>query len=348
MTGEPRDERVTGVRRIAVLRPNHRLGNALLLTPLIQELEMRFPGAQIELVSGCAQAPSLFKGYPHVSVAHVFPTIAGHPLRVLSLLAALQRLSFDLAIDPIPRSRTGRFLLERVQARERVGFQWFEPRHDRILTHAANPRTAPAHFAHWPLYLLRTAYFGESPGSTELPGAAVPLDLRLTEAERAEGVRRLAAALGGPGAPARLSPVGLFSNATGSKGYPAQWWRQLVSSLRCLAPGVPLVEFIPADRRPRLAGEVPGVYTPDLRLLGATLAATSLVVLADGGVLHLAEAAGAQVLALFRTTHPSKYGPRRARSEALLASETSAAAVAERIHALLQARGTAGAEAAVG
>ena len=31
--------------RIVVLRPNHRLGNTVLLTPLICELEARFPGA---------------------------------------------------------------------------------------------------------------------------------------------------------------------------------------------------------------------------------------------------------------------------------------------------------------
>src|SRR6476661_5387684 len=39
------------VRRIIVLRPNHRIGNTLLLTPLMQELEARFPQARIELVT---------------------------------------------------------------------------------------------------------------------------------------------------------------------------------------------------------------------------------------------------------------------------------------------------------
>lgn len=331
--------RTAPVRRIAVLRPNHRLGNTLLLTPLIQELETRFPGAHIELVTSCNEAPSLFQCFSQVSVTHIFPaSLIAHPLRVLRTLRALQRLPFDLAIDPIPHSRTGRRLLKMVQARDRVGFQWFVTQSDRILTHAANPRVvATAHFAQWPLYLVRAAYLRDEAAAEELEAAPLPLDLRLTEAERREGERRLAAALGTLGsAEWRSGPrVGLFADATGDKGYPVGWWRQLVECFRRQASGVQLVEFVPRDGRPRLAGEVPGVHTPDLRLLGATLAATSLVVLADGGVLHLAEAAGAQVLGLFKTTNPSVYGPRRSRSEALLARDASAASVAERIRTLV-------------
>lgn len=323
--------RPPSVRSIAVLRPNSRLGNTLMLTPLIQELERRFPDAHIELVTSSGAAPSLFKRFPQVSARHIFPVIpSAHPLRVLRTLRALGRQSFDLAIDAVPHSRTGRFLLEHVEARDRLGFLWFVPPHDRILTHPVNPRVAPAHFSHWPVYLLRAGYFGELAAAEELESVPVPLDLRLTEAERQAGERRLAATIGALGA------VGLFTDATGEKCYPVSWWRQLIDSLRRHAPEVPLVEFIPADRRARLGREVPGVYTPDLRLLGATLAATSLVVLADGGVLHLAEAAGARVLGLFKTSNPSWYGPRRSRSEVLLAHASSADTVAERIGALVR------------
>jgi ADP-heptose:LPS heptosyltransferase len=334
-----------------VLRPNHRLGNTLLLTPLLQELESRFPRAHIELVTACKAAPSLFRRFSQVSVRHFFPVSpSAHPLQLFGLLRALRRQPFDLAIDPIPHSRTGRFLLKHVRARDRLGFHWFVPAADRILTHIANPRVTPAHFSQWPLYLLRVAYFGEVDANTQPNGTSLPLDLRLTEAERHEGERRLAATLDTPGSGEWRSraPVGLFTDATGHKGYPEGWWRQLVACLRREAPGVPLVEFIPADRRARLSGAVPGVYTPDLRLLGATLAATSLVVLADGGVLHLAEAAGAQVLGLFKTTDPTWYGPRRPGSEVLLAREASAASVAERLRALLFASSETGTEVAAG
>ncbi len=80
---------------------------------------------------------------------------------------------------------------------------------------------------------------------------------------------------------------------------------------------------------------MPGLHTPELRLLAATLAATSLLVIPDGGVLHVAEAAGARMLALFKTTDPLRYGPTRSGSEALWAQGVSAEVVAARICALL-------------
>jgi ADP-heptose:LPS heptosyltransferase len=70
-------------------------------------------------------------------------------------------------------------------------------------------------------------------------------------------------------------------------------------------------------------------------MLGAKLAATSLVVIADGGIMHLADAAGASVLALFQTTAPSQYAPRGPRSESVLANGLPAEAVAARISARL-------------
>lgn len=350
MNAEQSSATDTCVRRIAVLRPNRRLGNTLLLTPLVQELEARFPEARIEVVTACGAAPSLFQRFSQVSVANGLPTaMQRHPLRSLSALRNLRRLSFDLAIDPVPRSRTGRFLLGYVRARDRVGFAWGVPFRDRVLTHAGDPSKAPAHFAQSPIYLLRSAYPAGGEAAAEAAGPAPRLDLRLTEAERRDGERRLAATLGAvdaPGSPEwRSRPtVGIFAHATGEKRYPIGWWRQLIAGFRRQAPRVQMVEFVPEDGRPRLPGELPGVFTPDLRLLGATLAATSLVVIADGGVMHLAEAAGAQVLGLFKTTEPSRYGPSHAHSEALWARDASAEAVAERIRALL----SGAARAAVG
>jgi ADP-heptose:LPS heptosyltransferase len=329
------------VRSIAVLRPNHRLGNTLLLMPLVQELQQRFPLAEITVVSGCGAAPGLFRTYERVQANHYLPPArlaqAGQMVRTLR---ALRGARFDLAIDPITRSRMGRFMLRYVHARERVGFRWGEMRRDRVLTHAADPRAAPAHFTQAPIWLLRSAYLGEHPGVASDP---VPMDLRLTEQERLHGARRLAATLGSavpPGSPEwRARPkVGLFAHATGEKLYPLAWWRQLIGCFR--GSHVQFVEIIPEDARPRLAAEIPGVFTPDLRLLGATLAATTLLVIADGGVMHLAEAAGASTLGLFRTTQPSQYAPLRAGSEGVWAPDVAAETIAARMRQLLF--GTAG------
>jgi len=322
------------VRRIVVLRPNHRLGNTLLLTPLIQELEARFPDAEIELVGGGRAGRAVFQQFPQVTTLHTFPAKSyANPGQVVKLLAALRERSYDLAIDPIPRSRSGRFLLALVRARVRIGYRWGVRIRDCMLTHAVDPALAPMHCAQSPLYLLRSALLPHA-GHADPGFRTWPLALRLTEAERRDGVQTLATVLGSATPPAE-PPIGIYAHASGEKCMPAMWWRQVVTILRTHVPTTPIVEFLPEDGRRRLASDIPSLYTRDLRLLGAALAATSAVVAADCGVMHLADAAGARVFGLFRTTEPSRYGPCGPDSEALWVRNASADLMATQIRCAL-------------
>lgn len=322
------------VRRIVVLRPNHRLGNTLLLTPLIQELEARFPGAEIELVGGGRAGRAIFEQFPQVTTLHTFPARSyAQPGTVLKLLAALRQRTYDLAIDPVPRSRSGRFLLSLVRARMRIGYRWDVRIRDCMLTHAVDPALAPVHCAQSPLYLLRSAL---PPGAQHTDPGFTPwrLELRLTDAERRAGALTLAAALGDSAPPAE-APIGIYAHASGEKCLPSLWWRRVVTILRTHVPTMPIVEFLPEDGRRRLAADIPSLYTRDLRLLGASLAATAVVVVADCGVMHLADAAGARVFGLFKTTEPARYGPCGPVSEALWVRNASADLMATQIRCAL-------------
>lgn len=322
--------------RIAVLRPNHRLGNIILLTPLISELERMFPGAEIELVTAGQAARAVFSQFRQVSAVHAFPARSyRRPHEVIRRLMALKRRRFDLAIDPDVRSRAGRFLLNQIHARHRIGFRWDVPGRDRMLTHSAVVAAAPSHFALAPVYLLRTAYALRA----RAPAAASPLmpmlTLHLTDAERHCGAGRLAAVLNSSHAGTQRS-IGIYASATGSKCYPVGWWRQVIGALRLEVPGAPIVEFVPHDGVARLAGEIPTLFATDLRRLGGALAATFLVVSADCGIMHLASAAGARVLGLFKVTEPARYAPYGPESEGLLASDSNPDAVVAHIRALCQ------------
>jgi len=319
------------VRRIAVVRPNHRLGNAVLLTPFVRELESRFPASRIELITTGGAAQSVFKQFSRVTAVHSFPARSFRdPLGVSQMLLALKFRSYDLAIDPITRARGGRFLLGWLRARERVGFRWNTSSRDWMLTHAVEPAGIPKHFAETPLFLLH-------PG--ERRGEAVSLenrrlDLRLTPAELCAGVRRLGSVIGSSARPC----IGVFANATGDKCFAPEWWRRVLQSLRRKAPGMAIVEFVPADQRPRLGGDIPALFTPDLRLLAATMSATSMLLTGDCGVMHLADAGGARVVGLFRCSEPSRYGPSGPASIALWAKDHCADEIGQRLRGMLALR----------
>ena len=61
------------LKRILICRPNHRLGNLLLLTPLVQELESTFPNCKIDLLVNQSCAKQIYKNYESVQTIFEFP-----------------------------------------------------------------------------------------------------------------------------------------------------------------------------------------------------------------------------------------------------------------------------------
>src|SRR5680860_283963 len=55
------------IKKILICRPNHRLGNLLLITPLLQEITDTFPQCEIDLFVRGNLAPILFKNYENVN-----------------------------------------------------------------------------------------------------------------------------------------------------------------------------------------------------------------------------------------------------------------------------------------
>ena len=60
------DLNITQVKTILITRPNHRLGNNLLLTPLIKELSFIFPNAEIHIFTKGNLADVVFENYREV------------------------------------------------------------------------------------------------------------------------------------------------------------------------------------------------------------------------------------------------------------------------------------------
>lgn len=295
----------TGVFRIVVCKVSHTLGNTLLLTPLLQELERRYPGAEVDIVTRNPVAGELFAGYPSLGAVYHLPAHAlAHPFRVASMLRRLRATRYDLAIDADSRSQTGRLLVNLMGATRSAGYS-----SDRKRGHVSHPVPLPHDLQResaLPVHLLRAAM--QLDGNDAWPAPQV----RLAAHEQADGrerLRRLLADSSGAGVDTRHRPViGIFANATGHKLIAADWWVRFITTLELTCPGHAVVEIVPMSGRSMLSHRYPAYYSGNIRRLAGVLAALSVYVSADCGIMHLANACAPRTIGLFDRTDPAAWG----------------------------------------
>jgi len=292
----------TGIRRILVCRPNHRLGNQLLLTPLLAELEQVFPLASIDLVLAGDEQPELFRAFPRVDRTYCLPRhMAKHPIQLARLLWQIRATGYDLAIDPCESSRSGRLLLGLSKAAHAIGLPSVRPLTEPRWRQVA--QLAPQHMAQLPVFLLRVALAQSPPAVFDYP----PLDIRLSAEEREQAGRTLDQVIDGPHSQPPALTIGIFAGATGAKRYDAAWWTRFVSTIAEQRAGCRIIEIAPPDGRASTG--LPTFSSPSHRKVAAMIANLAYFVSADCGVMHLACASGAPTLGLFCASDEPKYRP---------------------------------------
>ncbi|BFI96039.1 MAG: hypothetical protein RSP_15490 [Rhodanobacter sp.] len=288
-----------GIFRILICRPNHRLGNTLLLTPLISELERHFKGAEIDILSEGDIAREVFASFFSVRNVYCLPKRGfKHPLPFLRLIRRVRATHYDLIVDPCVGSGFSRTLTRLLRGTYKLGFSK-HPAERSGLTHAAPADAAGQHMALRPVNLLRWAL------ATEGDAGVPPLDIRLTDAELRNGRQAIENVLADASPPL----IGVFANATGAKRYPASWWREFIDTLKARCPQANLLELVPMHGQSMLGAEWPAYYSSDIRRMGAVMANMDLVITADCGVMHLAVASRATTVGMFCVTDASVYTP---------------------------------------
>ena len=175
--GPPARLPAVGIHRILVCRSVRTLGDSLTLTPLLEELEARFPGAEIDLLSRCPVAEQLYgKRFAVGRIMRVPTHAAGHIVKTTRTLVAMRQRRYDLVIDPDPQSQSGRAMALLANTRWSLGFAG--PLKSGTLTHMVDSAGCPRHMAKAPVYLLRQAL-----GTTILDEPWPCLNMRLDEAE---------------------------------------------------------------------------------------------------------------------------------------------------------------------
>lgn len=288
------DEKVA-VQKVLISRPNNRLGNLLLITPLIQEVTATFPDAKIDLFVRGGVAPALFKNYKNIDRIIQLP---GKPFKHLLdytiSWASLKRRKYNLVINVVKNSSSGRLSTKFASARFKMYGDIDKETEELYAYHL--------HVAKYPVYNFRgyIQLLGIKPVNKFVPA----LNLKLNLPELADGYRELKNLVNND-----KRTICLFTYATGTKCYPPEWWMPFYDRLKKEFPAYNIVEVLPVENVSQLSFKAPSYYSRDVREIGALIANTDIFIGADSGIMHLASAVQTPTVGLFHVTEKDTFGP---------------------------------------
>ena len=97
------------IKRILISRPNHRLGNLLLITPLVQEVIATFPECKIDLFVKGGLAPIIFENYENIDNIIELPKKPfKHLIQYFQVWIKIKRQHYDIVINVNKNSSSGR------------------------------------------------------------------------------------------------------------------------------------------------------------------------------------------------------------------------------------------------
>ena len=283
------------INRVLICRPNHRLGNQLLMTPLLQELENVFPQAKVDLLVKGSIAPIIFKNYRNIE--RIIP-LPKKPLKeLLSFLtswASIRRRHYDIVINVVFNSSSGRISAQIANATYRFLGDIDSSIPLKFRDHE--------HMAKFPVYSFR--FFLNKLGLIAPDSPIPPLDLKLDAGELAEGKRILNDIVKN-----ERRTIAIYTYATGHKCYDQAWWQEFYDLLKKNFPAYNLIEVLPIENVSQISFQAPAYYSKELRKIGGLIANTDLFIGADSGMMHLASASRTPVVGLFKSENMGTYEP---------------------------------------
>ncbi len=286
------------VKRILISRPNGRLGNLLLITPMLQEIEETFPGCKIDLFIKGNLAPILFKNYPNVDRIIKLP---GKPFKELfkySLVwASLKKSRYDIVINVVNSSSSGRLSTKFAGSK----LKHFGDVSEEIkLTYKDWE-----HMAKYSVYNFREFLdkLGIKENNPDKP--VPPLNLRLDTDELETGKKKLEEIVQN-----NRKTIAIFTYATGAKCYAPEWWNPFYERLKAeYEPEYNIIEILPVENVSQIGFKAPTYYSRDIREIGGVMANCAVFIGADSGMMHLASASHVPTAGLFSCTKIESYEP---------------------------------------
>ena len=311
------------VSRIIVVRPNYRIGNAILATAVIEPLRARFPGAQIDFLL-TDQTAVLFENLPVNEVAAVSRSAILRPWRTLSLLRRLRARHYDLAVQLAPSSLSGLVIASMLGARYVMGkpkgdADWYDVKVTDPIVNA---------------YDVGPAF------STALGTAGtVSTQLALSGEEMRRALGQLQALGLSADSEEKVEPfIAVFVGGHADKVCPLSFWLALINDLN--QAGQRFVVFVGPeeaamirDLQQALETLPHGTLCPPqpLRIFAGMLGRARLMITPDSGPMHMAAALKVPVVAMVRTRKSLAFVPPGATSHIVWDFNVPSFAVANQI-----------------
>ena len=289
------------IKKIAIIRPNHRLGNQLLLTPLLNEVIAIFPDCEIDLFLKGSVGKVIFSNYDNVTSFIELPKKHfKNPLQYVSAWFQLKNKKYDLIINAVSNSSSGKIATKISNAK--LKFFGLKEQED-------NPDDYN-HIAKKTVYKFRNFLIENG---FKLPKTAIPpLDLKLSTEEIKKGNEIVDGIVKNT-----KKTIALFTYATGNKCYSKEWWDEFYKLFSVKFANYNIIEILPVENISNLSVEIPQFYSTDIREIASVIANTVLFVGADSGMMHLASSSKTTTVGLFAVTNPQIYKPYGNRSVAI-------------------------------
>ena len=321
------------IKNILISRPNKRIGNLLLVTPLIQDVISTFPDCKIDLLVKGSVAPIIFKNYENIDQIIQLPNKPFKQLiQYIKCLKTIKNKRYDLVINVDKNSSSGRLSTKYSNSK----FKFYGDFDEEILL----TNKEYHHIAKYPIYSYRnnlsrlgfdvndTRGIAEQSGAKPIP----PLQLHLSPLEKEEGKKILHQLVAND-----KKTICLFTYATGDKCLTESWWKECYEKLKTTYPNYNIIEVLPFENVSKIAFKAPSFYSKSIREIGSFIATTELFIGADSGIMHLASSVQTPIVGLFSISNfnLNKYKPYSNNSIGINTNEKSVDEILEVVHTIL-------------
>lgn len=284
------------IKKVLICRPNGRLGNLLLITPLVQEVSEMFPNCKIDLFVKGTLAPIIFEKYDTVDkIIHLPKKPFKSLLAYSKVWISLKKTPYDLAINVDQNSSSGRLAVQFSNAK----YKFFGDSNEEETGHKSDFE----HIAKYPVYNFRN-YLSKLRLPTNSNKIIAPLELKLSASEIAEGRKILGELTNND-----KKTICIFTYATGTKCLSEEWWEKFYSQLTSEYKDYNIIEILPVENVSQIGFKAPTFYSKDIREIGSVIANADLFIGADSGIMHLSSSVHTPTIGLFSVSNLKKYEP---------------------------------------